>query len=436
MNATSTTPATGGELLDTSRGKCIVSLAILIIIGIHIAGRVGSYCCTFETDSYIYSSFGYRIAQGEVLYRDMSDIKPPGLFMLYALVYLVSAPGRAAIVPIESFFLLAGYYAVFRLSAQIYGRTIALLVAFVAAMTINYFTVMGHVIGGFGLAENFMILPAAAGVLCYRQGLVRRRLWPMVAAGVWLGLDTSIKQTALPVVAAVGLHWSLVTLVWERSPSRWLRGCGCLLAGALVAWAPFVILMLAQETLGVAWTRLTGEASTMVTRGQAWPSMWRDVLPLWLPLGLGVWALLATIERSRNQHAGPRDFTVASSDLSLLLMWAAAELLLLVFLPLRSSHYYVATCVPIVILSGWPFMVMAQSVKGQALHVRRAFWSITVIGVAVFYRSTANEVVPTAMARYRSYDWHADQEFFDDAVNWGRVHFGEGPPYVRPESRE
>lgn len=413
---------------DPRHARWLTVAAVVLILAIHVAGRVGAYCCPLQADSYIYSSFGYRIARGDVLYRDMSDIKPPALSMLYALAYLLLPASRASVVPIESLFLLGGYYAIFRLSADIHGRSVALCVAVAAAVTINYFTVMGHVIEGFGLAENFMILPAAAAVLFYRRGALSGRSWPLLAAGVCLGFDTAIKQTALPVVMAVAVHWSWFALISKRSPRRWLAGCALGFAGGCLAWSPFVFLMIAQGTLHDAFTLLTRDAGAMIGRSSAWPTQWREVLPLWLPIFWIAWGALAWIE-SRFRSRSPLFFV----DLLLLSLWCAAELALLSYLPLRSSHYYVVTCVPLVLLSGAGLASLLRSVRHLSQPVRVATWSMAVIGSGICLRPSVDAIVPAAIARYRAYDWLADQRYFDEAINWGRIHFGRGEPWVEEE---
>jgi hypothetical protein len=117
--------------------------------------------------------------------------------------------------------------------------------------------------------------------------------------------------------------------------------------------------------------------------------------------------------------------------MTMVLLWCALELLLLHHLPLRSAHYYVATCVPFVLLSGWPWMVLARSLPGFSRGAQVASWSIAVIGAAICYRPVVDVIVPKAIANYRAYDWSADQRYFDEAIQWGRIHFGEGPPSVR-----
>lgn len=414
----------------------LVAAVVMLVIGIHIAGRVGAYCSPLQNDSYIYASFGYRIAHGDVLYRDMSDIKPPGLYMLFALPYLVLPAARSSIVPAESLFMLLAYYVIYRLARQMYGRGVALVVVVVASVTINYFTVMGHVIEGFGLAENFMAFPAVAGVLFYRRGLVRRRVSLFIVAGVFLGFDVSIKQTALPVVAAVALHWSLWTLVMERSPRRWAGGCSWLLLGGLLAWLPFISLMVLQGTWRDAFTLLTSDAGAMIARGTAWPSQWREILPLQLPLLWCLWGALALVEQwqgARRSQCTPHERPAMSlNDLSLLLIWCIAELALLCVLPLRSAHYYVVTCVPFVLISGAPLAALSRTLGPLPRRVRVTAWSMAILGSAALYRPAIDAIVPCAIARYRAFDWERDQRCFNEAINWGRIHFGRGEPWVEP----
>ena len=74
------------------------------------------------------------------------------LFLLYALVYLVAPAARSSIVGVESLFMLMGYYVIYRLSVEMYGRSVAMLVVILGALSINYFTVSGFAICGFGVA--------------------------------------------------------------------------------------------------------------------------------------------------------------------------------------------------------------------------------------------------------------------------------------------
>ena len=433
----------------------LVTAVILLVIGLHIAGRVGAYCSPLKNDSYIYASFGYRIAHGDVMYRDMSDIKPPGLFMIFALAYRIFPGGRAALVPVESLFLFLAYYVLYRLGRDIYGRGLALIVTIVGVVTLNYFSIMGHVIEGFGLAENFMVLPAVAGVLLYRKGLHQHRTGLLVLAGLVLGIETTFKQTALPVIAVVVVHWTAAALLARRAAGRWLTGCVALLAGGLAAWAPLMAMMAIQGTLTFAWTLLTSDAARMVGKGTAVPTEWREVLPLQWPLIATAWGLIAYLEsrlrkgapqgapsfakqrvedRSANDPPNPNEPTTTFiTDITLLLFWALAEFALLTKLPLRSAHYYVLTCVPFILLSGLPFAAVRSCAAGLSPRARLATWSIAIVGAAALYKPAVDPIVPIAIARYRAFDWQGDIDTFNEAIHWGRIHFGRGQPWVDPE---
>ena len=113
-----------------------------------------------------------------------------------------------------------------------------------------------------------------------------------------------------------------------------------------------------------------------------------------------------------------------------------AESALLAKLPLRSAHYYVLTCVPLVLLSGLPFAALRSCVAPLSPRARLAAWSIAIAGAAALYKPAADPIVPIAIARYRAFDWRADIETFNEAIHWGRIHFGRGEPWVEPEPPE
>lgn len=424
----------------SARWWLLVVIVVFVVTGVHLAGRVASYCCTIEADdSYIYASFGYRIAHGDVLYHDMSDIKPPGLYLLYALVYLVAPAGRSSIVGIESLFMLLGYCAIYRLSVEMYGRAAAIMVVVLGVLAINYFTVSGFAICGFGVAENFMVLPAAAAVLFYRRGCAGRGLAPLLLAGVFMGMDSCIKQTALPLVIAIVLHFSITSLVVHRSIRRWLVGVLLLFGGGCIGWMPAGLVMVWQGTLGDAYALLTDGAVTMLGRASAWPEQWRDVLPFWVPMVWSLWAATAWIERRWSRPVSGEKSTASSvgaSDVFLLLLWCGLEMLLIAHLPLRSAHYYVVACVPFIVLSGLPLAVFADCVSSLDDRAKRAAWTFMVIGSAVFMRQTVDEIVPRAISTYGSHDWAEEDRRFKDAINWGPIHFGRGPPFLSDEYSE
>ena len=257
------------------------AVGVAAILAIHVLGRVGAFCSPIRSDSYVFASFGYRIAHGEVFYRDMSDAKPPGVFLLNgdrALTGGMSVKGgRAALIPIESLFMLLGYFAVYKVGADLYGRAVGLVLAVAGALAINFFLLADYAVEGFNLAENYMVLTSAAAVLCYRRGYQADRPGMFFLTGALLGLGFVLKQTVLPLVAAIVVHRTL----WCLLPGRWAldRRNVCqgrarmwgwsvlaMLGGSCAAVLPFVLLVVAQGTGGKAYLAITAQAATRLAR--------------------------------------------------------------------------------------------------------------------------------------------------------------------------
>lgn len=421
-------PADGrGSARDTgSRCGWPIAVAVLLILGAHLVGRTGAYCSQIHADSYIYGTIGYRIAQGEVFYRDVSDIKPPALYLLYALAYLVLPAGRITMIPVDTIFGFLGYWAVYRLGCELYGRRAGLVLSVTLAAVVNYFVMMDFITDGFGLPETYMLFPAAMAVRRYRRGAARGDAASFLWCGVWLGGALMIKQTALPLAAALVTHWAAVVAVERRGWRIGLRGGAWTAGGVLLAVSPFVTLVMIQGTGARAWELLGPAAARMLSRESAWPTQWSNVLPLWVPLVWCVWGLSAWTQ-TRRRH-GRDGLFPAARDVGFLLLWAALECAMLVFLPLRAYHYYVLSCLPFILLSG-SFWTMLPRLAGRFSEraVVRCLSVAAVLSV-VCGRSVPVTMVPTALGRLRRYDAEADRAFFDHVLALQINTFGAPPP--------
>ena len=406
-------------------------LGIFFVLAIHVVGRAGSFCSPIRADSYVFAGFGYRIAQGEVLYLDVSDAKPPGIFLLNAMVYRLGAHGRAALIPVESLFLLLGYFAVYAVGRDLYGRGVGLVLAIAAALTVNFFLVADFGTEGFNLAESYMLPLVAAAVLFYRRARLQHRPGLLFLVGILLGLAFVLKQTVLPLAIAIGLHWTGRCCLTRRGARAWAPGVLALLSGICVALLPFVLLVLRQGTTANAWTALTTQAADRLTRATAWPGSWADVLPLWVPMawagiGLILWGRTRWSGRVADaaQRANRPNHLPTPADVSFLLIWLVLECVMLVYLPQRAFHYYVLSCLPLIFLSGLIWAVL----RTDPYLVGSRFARLTLAAVAIwsiaFARPTVDTLVPTAISRYRSYDAATDRAYFDEALNWGHLDLG------------
>ena len=413
-----------------------VAAAIAFVVGIHVVGRVGSFCSPIRADSYAYTCIGYRIAQGEPLYSPtLSDVKPPLLYHLYALVYLVLPPGRLSVVPVDSLFGLLGYWATYLLARDLFGRTTGLIVTVTAALAHNAFIVWDFGTEGFGLAESYMVLPAVLAVRAYRRGAAGHGTTAFLWCGLWLGTEAAIKQTVLPLAVAIAVHWTVLILLKETDPRRCLKGSVATCAGLIAALAPWLIFLALQGTLVPMIEVMRTGAVGQLAKFTARPDQWSNVLPLWVPMVWCVFGLLWRIESAwrsrRNRAAAP--IPPASGDLLLLLLWLVLEYVMLIYLPFRSFHYYVVSCIPMVLLSGTMWAALAAARASLRARPLLAAGSLAAVLSMAFVRTTLDTVVPIAIARCRAYDDEADRAFFDDMVARDVINFGVPPQSPVPQ---
>jgi len=395
-----------------------LGLAVVFILVLHVLGRAGAYCSPIRADSFTYATLGYRIAHGEVLYRDMPIDKPPGLMWLCAPVYLFAPPARWPLIPLESLGMLLGYLLLYKVGRELYGRGIALALAAVAALAVNVFLLTDFTVEGFGLAEGPMLLTSSVAVLCYLRACRTERRWLFGSTGVLLGLGLLLKQTALPLVAAVALHRTASDAI----AGHLRRGLGAVaaIAGGLVAvLGPAVTLLAAQGALQEAVRSVTIEALPLLRKTTAWPARWADVRPLWVPV---VWCVIGLAGWCRR--SGSRSRLPHAREVSFLLLWLGLECLMLLWLPRRSYHYYAISCLPVIFLSGLFWTVLHEESALSVSAAPRWVMAVAAIWSVAYFRPAVDVLVPTTIARCRNYDAAADQRFFDECLR--QNHAGTG----------
>ncbi len=432
-----TTAALASSERPTRERRWVAALAVTAILTIHVIGRVGSFCSPVHADSYAYSVIGYRIAHGGVFYsQNLCDVKPPGLYHLYALAYLFLPSGRASMIPLDSVVGLLGYWAMFRLSAEMFGRRIGWVVTVSGVLLINAWPVLDFGTEGFGLAESFMVFPALMAVRQYRHGLMRPGLAPLFWCGVWLGVEASIKQTALPLVLAIAVHFSVRELTGRRDLRRWLCGSALMIAGGLAAATPWFVMFWVQGTWSRVIEALGPSALDRLSQFTAWPDQWGNVMPAWMMLVWGAMGLLWWLEARFHKsevHSVARG-ALDASEVGFLVMWFVFECAMLIKLPFRSFHYYVVTSLPLILLAGifWT-RVASLNVRLRADAAFACLSTAAVLSLS-FGRMTVDALVPIAIARYRAYDADVDNAFFQSMADREIIDFYRPPPPESPRA--
>ena len=164
---------------------------------------------TAHVDDQFYRLVGAELVRGAVLYADIWDRKPPGIFILAAAISAVSTATWFYYMVATVF--AAGTAQVIALICRHWtGRQGSIFAAIV------YLVALQTVAGGVGQSSVFYNLFTALGALSI---LRRRYYWAMLT----LGVSLSFKQTAAFECIALGLY-TAHKIGWRHIPSLVLCG--------------------------------------------------------------------------------------------------------------------------------------------------------------------------------------------------------------------
>lgn len=197
-----------------------------------------------DCDEAVYAYIGKRIVHGDVLYRDLTENKPPLGYWLYALAVGLGGFNELTIRLMPIPFVLATIAIVWWIARKLGGEMAGLIAAFTSAVV----TTDPYLFGNGANMEHMIDLCSIAALGCTLLGWDRRERWPWVAAGACVGAAFLVKQVA----ALNGLVFGLALLlrrpaVRDDEPVRPRMACvGDLIALVLGA---FGVVCLAATVL-------------------------------------------------------------------------------------------------------------------------------------------------------------------------------------------
>jgi hypothetical protein len=310
-----------------------------------------------DCDEAAYAYIGHRIQSGDVLYRDLTENKPPLGYWLYTVAIALGGYDELAIRIMPIPFVLATMAIVWWIGIRLGGPGSGCL----AAALFMLLSTDPYLFGNGANLEHFINFFSIASLGLLMLGWDRSDRWCLMTSGACLGAAMLVKQVA--VVHA----FVLALFLWARSWShegplkrRLVRGFGdvvgfllglvAIAAGAvavLIAWGAgrsafddIVVYgrALATDTLAdpfappalVRW--LTGNADP---QGRLpWPFGTTDYLVWW---GTGSWPLwLASIPATGYLLVGPK--TTALRRLAA--AWMVSACIQVVLPGLYWQHYY------------------------------------------------------------------------------------------------
>lgn len=207
-------------------------LAALILIGL----RIQFIDEPFERDEGGYAYMSWRFLNGEVMYRDYWDTKPPGIVCIYALIFKLYGISLTSVRTMTIFFGIIALMLVYLVAEKMFDKKIAITSVFIYAFFSSQ--PISHTISS--NAEPFMIIFTLAGIYFYLFSEKRNNA--LILSGALFGIAFMVKQTAVDGLLAVILYSAI-------NKGLRIRNILKISAGIVGVWVPVIIYFLYKGVL-------------------------------------------------------------------------------------------------------------------------------------------------------------------------------------------
>ena len=341
------------------------------------------------SDDQLFGYFGWRIAHGAVVYRDVWDNKPPGIYWINALGFLISGDRYAGVVALCGLAVcatLGGFYIAAR---ALFDRGTAALGTILAGF---FFTHL-YFQGGSNRTETFLMPLELAAVAAYLHGWLRSRAAYFYLAGVLAGCAALCKQVGLAGWGSMGLHVMLCVALRDIPWKTGLARCLLLLLGLVttigaaagylayqgaLSDALFAVVTVNRAYFDVGGSSLfDAHANSLLLRQHMFPIL---TLPGLLVLVGWIWAA-ADVLRGREKSAAPARVPHALFFCSL---WYVVALWGATASPDAFRHYVLPTLPPMMLLAAGTLQRLKRDTGLLRRVAQRAWVTAAIVAMGYF----------------------------------------------------
>ncbi len=342
-------------------------------------------------DEGLHAYMGWGMLQGLVPFKDMYNTKPPGIYVLHSLLFLLVEPTALNIKVFATIYTLGTVLAVFFVARKLAGEIVGLLAALLFGMFSN-----GANIDGYGVnSEVFMVLPYTLAAYSLLQAVETERNKYYFLFGFWTGVACTIKQ-----VAAVNLFWVggylLVCLFraneWKGAARRSLKQGIWVAAGAVLPWLPFCIYFYLHDALGkFYYWMVTANARYIAGSYSYEPNLnlffdgMTNVLSenglLWLLALVGIGGLWGGLRWSKLTFAEQGRCSWQQTAWILMALWPVFSFLGIAMGGRFYSHYFIQIIPPLAVLGGTGLACLISDFRAEGRGIIRGPSEFLVAGV-------------------------------------------------------
>lgn len=222
---------------------CVEHWPLLLAIAAVAAIGLPTLNFAYGPDQALFAYIGRGIAHRKALYVDLWDVKPPGVFWLYALPAQLPG-GYRAVRAFDMLYTLATVAAVYALGRYLWDRAAG------AAAALLYGGVYVTASGYWNMAQpdSFMVLPVVLGVLAWERGGSRPR--GALLAGLLFGFAFQFRSVVALLPAALALRELWRAWRGGNHPRPALWRLAALAAGAAAVEAATLLYLAAGGAVG------------------------------------------------------------------------------------------------------------------------------------------------------------------------------------------
>jgi hypothetical protein len=344
-------------------------VAFTVAIALAFLVRLPSVAEPLGIDQGLWASVARCMSHGQVLYRDVWDHKPPGIFLTYLAAFSLLGWRPATVAWMDILAAAATTWLLFRLVKRAADATSARVVAALYATLTIPSWLFGY--GGLlerSINETFILVCITFSALCADHARERAGLLPLLGLGHAGGAAIVFKPNAAVYLVAL-VTWAVLYGKRSADPRGVVRvvmiaGLGALAAPTIVAawlWSQGVLYdgWVASVAYNLSYVDAQGSNHLLEFAKVVWRRLKTD--PLWFAGALGSALALWQLVRTRRLEALPA-LAIAWGAASAAAIWANGAWLF--------STYFVHALPPLAIMAGWLLVGIRRPLK---LH-RIAAW--------------------------------------------------------------
>lgn len=389
-----------GEPPSTSLRVHIAVMALFILPCIAVS-QFTAHLQAAILDDHLFAFFGWRIRHGAALYADIWDHKPPGVFWLDAIGFLIGGGSYGGIILLCTLALVITHALFFIAGSLVYRRGSAALATILAGLYLTH----GLFFAGGNRAETFLIPCELALITFYLFGLKRGHNWCWFVAGLCGGGAFLFKQTGLAALAAACIHTVILGVFTDLSLRTAWRRCGLLLAGACMVLFLVAVFLAVRGSLNEAWFAIVTFNQLKLAHhphqwfDSAWWTRWGDRfalstlrLPMLMALAATVHVTLRRFRRPDRSGDGKRNSgwptQICAKAMLLFGLWFAIALSVAVVSPGSSAHRFLPALPPLLLLGG--YLIDALKTEARLLdRLAQRAWVVSVFLLMAYLASDA-----------------------------------------------